>query len=142
MKYIFSFLLHYKGGGHGINLSTFLYDLSGTTWDYDDTDLDPTGTEVNGDYRLGVTGASPWIEKTSYLKLREVGLYYTFPRSSLNDNASIKIGFSGRNLINVFDYNSYDPEVSNFGGNVLANAVEVTPYPYAKTFNFHFNVTF
>jgi len=141
-RFSLSFLLHYKGGGHGINLSTFLYDLSGTTWDYDDTNLDPTGTEGNGDYRLGVTGASPWIEKTSYLKLREIGLYYTFPRSSLNDNASIKIGFSGRNLINIFDYNSYDPEVSNFGGNVLANAVEVTPYPYAKTFNFHFNVTF
>lgn len=141
-RFTFSFLLHYKGGGHGINLSTFLYDLAGTTWDYDDTNLDPTGADVNGDYRLGVTGASPWIEKTQYLKLREVGLYYTFPRSSLNDNATIKIGFSGRNLINIFDYNSYDPEVSNFGGNVLANAVEVTPYPYAKTFNFHFNVTF
>jgi hypothetical protein len=26
-----------------------------------------------------------------------------------------KIGLSGNNLVNIFDYNSYDPEVSNFG---------------------------
>lgn len=137
-----SFLVHWKQGGDGINLSTFLYDLAGLTWDYDDTDLDPSGQLNNGDYRLSVNGAGPWVEDAGYIRLREIGLYYTIPRTSLGDAASITLGVSARNLINIFDYNSYDPEVSNFGGNVLANTVEVTPFPSAKYYNFHVKARF
>lgn len=140
-----SFLWHWKNGGEGINLSTLLYDLGGTTWDYDDTTLDPNGTIPNGDYRTSewfAGNASPWIEETSYLRMREIGLYYKFPNKVFNDSAGLRLGISGRNLINIFDYNSYDPEVSNFGGNVLANVIEVTPFPSSKTFQFHLKATF
>jgi hypothetical protein len=47
------------------------------------------------------------------------------------------VGFSGTNLLNFFDYNSYDPEVSNFGSGGLSTGVEVNPFPSAKRFNFH-----
>ena len=141
----FSFLLHWKQGGSGVNLSTLLYDLSGTTWDYDETTLDPTGAQVNGDYRTSqwfAGNVAPWIEKTTYVKLREIGLYYNLPTPVFNGKGKLRFGVSGRNLINIFDYNSYDPEVSNFGGNVLANTIEVTPFPYNKQINFHFRATF
>lgn len=141
----FSFLMHWKEGGDGINLSTLLYDLGGLTWDYDDKTLDPTGAMTNGEYRLNGlnTGdASPWIEDNSYFRVREIGLYYRIPKTIFNDVADITVGFSGRNLINFFDYNSYDPEVSNFGNNVLVNAVEVTPFPSSKTYNFHIKANF
>lgn len=141
----FSFLVHWKQGGDGINLSTLLWDLGGLTWDYDDTTLDPEGQVPNGDFRLnswfaGDTG--PWIEDAGYVRLREVGLYYTIPKSVFNDAVGLTLGVSGRNLVNIFDYNSYDPEVSNFGGNVLANTVEVTPFPSAKYMNFHIKARF
>lgn len=138
-----NWLFHWKQGGDGINLSTLLYDLGGVTWDYDDTTLDPAGATSNGDFRLGALGTHPgvYIEDAGYLRLREIGLYYRVPSSAV-DFADIKIGISGRNLINSFDYNSYDPEVSNFGNNVLINSVEVTPYPANKNINFHLNVTF
>ncbi len=141
----FNFLFHWKQGSEGVNLSTLLYDLGNTTWDYDDLTLDPAGERVNGDYRTSewfAGNAGPWIEDTSYIRLREVGAYYTIPSSMLGDVATLKLGVSGRNLINIFDYNSYDPEVSNFGGNVLVNSIEVTPFPSAKTMNFHVKVTF
>ncbi len=140
-----NFLWHWKQGGDGVNLSTLLWDLAGLTWDYDDVDLDPAGAQGNGDYRTSqwfAGNAGPWIEDAGYIRLREVGLYYTIPRSVFNEAMALKLGVSGRNLINIFDYNSYDPEVSNFGGNVLANTIEVTPFPTAKTFNFHVNLYF
>ncbi|MDH3243643.1 MAG: SusC/RagA family TonB-linked outer membrane protein, partial [Saprospiraceae bacterium] len=140
-----SFLWHWKEGGDGINLSTLLWDLAGLTWDYDDKTLDPSGEQGNGDFRLGSWFAGdtgPWIEDTGYLRLREVGLYYTIPRETLGDVVGLKLGLSGMNLVNIFDYNSYDPEVSNFGGNVLANTVEVTPFPSSKRMNFHIIATF
>ena len=140
-----SFLWHWKQGGDAINLSTLLYDLGGLTWDYDDLTLDPAGETPNGDFRTSqwfAGDSGPWIEDNGYIRLREIGLYYNVPSSVFKDIADIKIGVSGRNLINIFDYNSYDPEVSNFGGNVLANAIEVTPFPAAKQINFHIKASF
>jgi len=140
-----SFLLHWKKGGDGVNLSTLLWDLAGLTWDYDDTTLDPSGEMVNGDYRTSEWdsgNAGPWIEDTGYLRLREIGLYYNLPKTMFKDVAAFKVGVSAQNLINIFDYNSYDPEVSNFGNNVLANAIEVVPYPSSRKVNFHLSVTF
>ncbi len=138
-----NWLLHWKQGGDGINLSTLLYDLGEITWDYDDTTLDPEGTLSNGDYRLAALGTHPgvYIEDASYVRLREIGLYYSLPKSTLKFG-DMRVGLSGKNLFNAFNYNSYDPEVSNFGNNVLINSVEVTPYPASRTMNFHLNVTF
>ena len=136
-------MFHWKQGGDGINLSTLLYDLGNVTWDFDDTTLDPSGELTNGEFRLAALGVHPgvYIEDAGYLRLREVGIYYSIPKSTAGFG-DVRIGVSGRNLINIFDYNSYDPEVSNFGNNVLINSVEVTPYPASRNLNFHFNVTF
>ncbi|MCZ6594497.1 MAG: SusC/RagA family TonB-linked outer membrane protein [Bacteroidetes bacterium] len=139
-----SFLWHWKEGGDNINLTTLLSDLAGTSFDYDDFGVDPTGQLTNGEYRAGraFSDAKLVVEDASYLKLREIGLYYTFPEGWIKFTDKVRVGISGRNLINIFDYNSYDPEVSNFGNNVLANNVEVTPYPASKFVNFHLNVNF
>ena len=138
-----NWLLHWKKGGDGINLSTLLYDLGGVTWDYDDMTLDPSGTLSNGDFRLAALGTHPdvYIEDASYLRLREIGLYYNIPKGTIPGVEGLRVGVSGKNLFNSFDYNSYDPEVSNFGNNVLINSVEVTPYPSSKSFNFHLSIT-
>ena len=52
------------------------------------------------------------------------------------------MGVTGRNLINIFDYNSYDPEVSNFGANGLSTGVEVTPFPSSKQYLFRVKMDF
>lgn len=140
----FDFLIHWKEGGENINLSTLLSDLSGTSPDYDDTDLDPDGEQVNGDYRvsaLGVT-AQPWIEDAGYIRLREVSLSYSIGRDKLNDVCDLRLGITGRNLINIFDYNSYDPEVSNFGTSAISSQVEVTPFPSARSIFFNIRADF
>lgn len=140
----FTFLFHWKKGGNNINLSTLLFDLNETTHDFDDIDLDPEGKLGNGDYRLSQLGANtePYIEDASYLRLREIALFYNIPKSVFSNVADVRIGFSANNLINIFDYNSYDPEVSNFGGNGFSSGVEVLPFPSAKRFNFHLGVRF
>ena len=140
----FSMHWHLKQGGENINLSALLFDLNETTHDFDDTGLDPSGTLGNGDYRLSQLGSNtdPYVEDSGYIRLREVGLYYTLPKELVSGINNIRIGFSGNNLINIFDYNSYDPEVSNFGANELSSGVEVTPFPSAKRWDFHLNVTF
>ena len=146
-NFTLSFFWHWKQGGENVNLTRLLTDDSGTSHDFDALTLDPAGATVNGFYRLLSLGAgtNAYIEDASYLKLREVGLYYNVPSGTLkkwfNDNVSdVKIGLSGRNLINIFDYDSYDPEVSNFGSAAAGIGIEVAPFPSSKRFMFHLSV--
>jgi TonB-linked SusC/RagA family outer membrane protein len=139
-----SVLMHWKQGGDNVNLTTLLSDIFGTSYDFDDKSMDPKGQMTNGNYRLSVLGVSarPWIQDATYFRVREIGLNYTLPGDWFKDAAKVKVGFSGRNLINVFDYPSYDPEVSNFGINAISSNVEVTPFPSAKSYHFNVSVTF
>ncbi len=144
-----TFLWQWKKGGDNINLTALLTDLNATSHDYDDIDLDPAGVLGNGPYRVSQLGSSAevFVEDAGYVRLREVGLYYTIQKETfanvLGGNLdNIRLGFSGTNLINIFDYNSYDPEVSNFGANGIFTGVEVTPFPSSKRFLFHVAVNF
>jgi len=147
-NFSFSFLWHWKKGGDNINLSTLLFDLNNTSHDFDDFTLDPetdpTERLSDGEFRLDNLGSNtdPYIEDASYLRLREIGLYYRLPETLLGDFARLTVGVSGNNLINIFNYNSYDPEVSNFGGNGLSTGVEVLPFPSSKRFDFHVKASF
>lgn len=142
-KFDVSMLWHWKQGGNNINLTTLLYDLSGTTWDFDEKSLDPSGTLSNGDYRLSQLGSSAelYIEDAGYIRLRELGLSYRIGRSLWN-KADLRVGVNGRNLLNFFEYNSYDPEVSNFGFRAISSNIEVTPFPSSKSVNFTVSATF
>jgi hypothetical protein len=144
-----SFLWQWKKGGDNVNLTALLTDLNGTSHDFDTIDMDPEGVLGNGPYRLSQLGSSAeaFVEDASYVRLREVGLYYTFPKDALSGILgggidSIKLGVSGTNVLNFFDYNSYDPEVSNFGGGSIFTGVEVTPFPSSKRFLFNLSVNF
>lgn len=139
----FNLVTQYQSGGNAINLSALLWDDGGTSpnWDGDD-DGDET---PNGLDRLlawaadGQTGV--YIEETSYLKLREAGLYYTFP-NEMGAIKRLKLGVSANNILLWTNYGSYDPEVSNFGTQAITGNIEVTPYPSARRLFFHLNAEF
>ncbi|PAU94207.1 SusC/RagA family TonB-linked outer membrane protein [Aliifodinibius salipaludis] len=154
----FSFMLHWKKGGDVINLTELLSDLNGTTADYDDTDLtfpdfvneaggitDDTKNGVKRASLLGVT-TRQFVQDGSYLRMREIGLYYNVPTQMIEGISSalrgIRFGVSATNLFTISPYRSYDPEVSNFGNQPIAQGIEVTPYPSTKQYYFHFNIDF
>ena len=141
----FSFLWHWKKGGDNINLSQLLTDAGGTSPDWNDTvegSTLPKGAEraING-------GSGAYVYDASYVKLREIGLYYTVPAETLtnvfgNSVSNIKIGASANNVLLFSDYPSYDPETSVFGTQAINNSVEVTPYPTSRQVLFHLNIDF
>jgi TonB-linked SusC/RagA family outer membrane protein len=139
-RFEFSFLFHWKEGGYNSNLTLNQKDEGGTT---------PGWTlENNGPDSPRQGGATPaiFIQDASYLRLREVSLYYTLPEtmlSSLNLGIQkVKVGVSGNNLLTFTPYKGYDPEVSNFGSRPVGGNIDVAPYPNTKRLFFHLAVDF
>lgn len=147
----FTFLLHYQNGGTAINLNAFLWDTGGVSPDWSDPaevrNADGTVTQtVKGRARgleraAGNTGV--YIDPTDYLKLREVGLYYTLPKGLLgNAIERVKVGVSANNVLLSTDFTAYDPESSNFGSQAINAGVEVASFPSSRRFFFHFKFDF
>jgi hypothetical protein len=135
-----SFLIDHKEGGHAINLANLIYDLGGTTDDYDkeELDLDGDGTKSgNGNERLTVLGGvtAPYIESTTYTALRDLSMTYTLP-SSVSDRLGfsyMRVGIAARNWWLKTDYTGLSPEVSQFGNEAIGGSVDTNPFPLSKS---------
>jgi TonB-dependent starch-binding outer membrane protein SusC len=143
------FLIHWKKGGDNINLTQLLTDIGATSFDYDDM---INGTKA-GAYRPGAGDASIYVQDASYVRIREIGLYYNVPLKNTNVIKGIRVGVSANNFFTWTKYVGYDPEVSNFGSNTittsssrgsngLSTGVDVMPFPASKRASFHVGVDF
>jgi TonB-linked SusC/RagA family outer membrane protein len=94
---------------------------------------------VSGDQRSG-----RWVEDGSYIRLKNINLTYTLPRS-LTDRwhlSTIRAFVSATNLITITKYTGYDPEVSSYNANDAQIGVDFSNYPQSKIFNAGLNVSF
>jgi TonB-dependent starch-binding outer membrane protein SusC len=135
------FLLHWKKGGQNVNLTNLENDFGGTSADYDKV-TNKLGVP-DGVYRIMQVGtdAHEFVQNSSYLRLREIGLYYSFTRIPLSYVKGIRVGVSLNNYLTVTKYKAYDPEVSNFGTG-FSTGVDVDPYPASKRADFHISFDF
>ena len=85
------------------------------------------------------TSARMFVQDASYLRLREIGVYYSFTRVPIKLVKSIRVGASLNNYLTITKYKSYDPEVSNFGTG-FSTGVDVDPYPSSKRAEFHLSI--
>lgn len=133
------FLLHWKAGGQNINLTRLQNDFGGTSADFDEV-TNKLGVP-DGVYRIMQVGsdAHMFVQNSDYLRLREIGLYYTLPALAPTVLKSVRVGVSLYNYLTVTKYKSYDPEVSNFGTG-FSTGVDVLPYPASKRATFHLSV--
>jgi len=79
-----------------------------------------------------------FVENGSFLKLRELSLYYTFKTMKFefikNKLSEIKIGAIGHNLFTLTKYSGYDPEVAS--GSDLSNfPFDNFGYPNYRTYS-------
>ena len=122
-----SFLIDRKEGGSAINLAQLIYDLGGTTVDY----------EENGGDRLANLGAvtAPYIESTSYTALRDLSMTYTLPGSMTEGFgvSYLQVGLSARNWWMTSEYTGLSPEVSQFGNEAVGGSVDTNPFPLSKS---------
>jgi TonB-linked SusC/RagA family outer membrane protein len=146
----FSFLLHWKNGGDNINLSALLWDDGGSTEGYmrdGDGDGLVFGLDRLLNWATNPRNPKTYVQDASYLKLREIGLYYNLPKELTTSWLSgainnIKVGVSANNILLSTKYGGYDPEVSNFGSQPVNSNIDISPYPSARRYFFHLTVDF
>lgn len=142
-----NFLMEYRSGGDNINLTSFLTDGGGTTkgwFDDDNKDGIPNGRQRPP---APYNNAGRWVQDATFLKVREIGLYYTVPKDFLSKSFGrviqrARVGLSGNNVFLATKYVGYDPETSTFGAQAVANNVDVAPYPTARRLFFHLQIDF
>jgi TonB-linked SusC/RagA family outer membrane protein len=145
----FKMLWHTSQGGYIASLTRELKDEGGTTYDWSQQSAEGV---ING-VSSRLFGSSPkyttdnYLIDASYIRLREVALYYAVPNiAKISNNAvsSIRIGVSGQNLVTIAPSKTitYDPEASNFGNQATGFGVDLTPFPPAKRLFFHLMVGF
>lgn len=138
----FSFLFHYSEGNYNVNLFQYLTDGGGTSADWNE---DSGNGTPKGLARLGMRPPEAYVQEASYVKLREIGLSYTVPTTTIENmfgNAvqGIRLGVSANNVWMWTKYDGYDPEVSTFGTQAINQSIDVAQYPSAR--KVLFNVKF
>ncbi|UOQ70234.1 SusC/RagA family TonB-linked outer membrane protein [Hymenobacter cellulosilyticus] len=75
-----------------------------------------------------------WLEDGSYIRLRNVQLGYTIPKSltgKVPSLGSVRVYITGRNLFTITDYTGFDPEVTGTG--FYSRGVDVSAYPNVRS---------
>ncbi|HEU4790756.1 MAG TPA: TonB-dependent receptor [Flavobacterium sp.] len=77
-----------------------------------------------------------WVEDGSYIRLKSVTLGYDFNKMMLGLK-SLKLYFTGQNLITWTNYSGFDPEVSAYNTNTgTSPGIDYGTYPQVRTFIF------
>jgi len=150
-KLFFSFLFDWQQGGAAQNQTLSLYDCNGLSPDFDGPNVtNPDGSvRPRGQYGFDAcnnTGdARPFVQSTSFVKLREASIGLTLPRKwarAVMGASDLRVSLTGRNLLLFTDYFGYDPEVSNYGQQAIVRNIDLGPYPPMRSFLFNISLGF
>jgi TonB-linked SusC/RagA family outer membrane protein len=127
-------LLDWRSGGKVANLTNAYFDpVTNDNLGF----LADTATSHARNIYVNTNGGS-YLEDAGFLKLREISVSYTLPKtitqgifSSLTQDVRLEV--SGRNLKTWTPYTGYDPEVSNFSNQNIGRFQDVTPYPPSRS---------
>lgn len=137
-SFTLSTLVDWRNGGYVADMTNNLWDEGGQSWDFVEAGDKRYETFNSGDIR-------PYIQKGSYVKVREITLNYTAPEKWANKipgARSLRLNLSGRNLWTISDYWSFDPEFSNFGNTNFNRFIDLAPFPSSRQFFLSVDVGF
>ncbi|MCO5950558.1 SusC/RagA family TonB-linked outer membrane protein [Mucilaginibacter flavidus] len=135
------FLWHWKKGGQNVDVTQLQNVFGSTDVDYDKPSSIPHVPHGVAQLMKVGSDAHQTVETSTYLRLREIGLYYTINKLPVSYIKSITVGASLNNYITITKYKGYDPEVSNFGTG-FSSGVDIDPYPATKSAAFHVSFNF
>ncbi|MBP8790518.1 MAG: SusC/RagA family TonB-linked outer membrane protein [Breznakibacter sp.] len=88
--------------------------------------------------------AEEFVYDASYIKLKEVALGYSIPKSMLLKTPiqSLRFSLVGRNLCYLLKHTPGTSPEGGFNTSMFSQAIDFTSVPYSRTFGFSVNVSF
>ena len=128
--------LAFENGASG-NRNMFKAFKNRWTFENQNTDMPRAKAQGNTVYN------SRYVEDGSFLKLRNISLGYTFPKSVLRKMhlSNLRIYLSAENIATITNYQGMDPEVS-VRHSVLTPGFDWSSYPRAFNASLGLNITF
>ena len=136
-------LVDYRNGGKVANLTNAYFDFVSA----DGTGFLADTAASHARYTNYVTNGGSYLEDAGFVKLRELSVAYSLPRSLTQrlfagGTQDFRLELSGRNLKTWTKYTGYDPEVSNFSNQNIGRFQDVTPYPPSRSVFLSLSATF
>lgn len=99
-----------------------------------------TANDANDNNRM----SDRFIEDGSYLRIKNIALGYTFPRSWMEKIGieSLRIYANVQNAFTFTKYKGYDPEIGAYHQNVLTRGIDYARYPSQRIYTFGLNLGF
>ena len=146
-------LMHYKQGGDVYNQTKQWLFRDERHGDFDQAGKPENARKVASYYQQLYRVNEPnthFVEDGTYLKLRELSLFYTLRRNTLSNMGinflqGVKVGVIGRNLLTFSNYSGWDPEVSqvDYGQSNSTNYyIDMFNYPNYRTMTFSVELNF
>ncbi|MDR0715021.1 MAG: TonB-dependent receptor, partial [Bacteroidales bacterium] len=84
------------------------------------------------------------VEDASYLRLKNVTLGYSLPKSRIDrvNIEKIRLFVTGQNLLTLTGYSGYDPEANTYEQNSLYQGIDFGAYPSSKSWLAGIEITF
>ena len=110
----------------------------------------PTNTNTDipraawGDPNNNRRASTRFLEDGSYMRLKNVSVGYSLPSSIISKMrlGSLRVYYSGQNLLTFTKYKGLDPEISTFGETNTAPGTDFLTFPQARTHTVGLNVSF
>jgi TonB-dependent starch-binding outer membrane protein SusC len=110
----------------------------------------PTNTNTEmpraawGDPNNNRRTSTRFLEDGSYMRLKNVSVGYTLPQNIISKLrlGSLRVYYSGQNLLTFTNYKGLDPEISTFGETNTAPGTDFLTFPQARTHTVGLNVSF
>lgn len=85
-------------------------------------------------------GSDLWLEDGSFIRLENITIGYNFNIENVKYIESVRLSFTGNNLLLITDYSGIDPELNLSGGNGFGGDNGI--YPRTRSFSLGLNVKF
>jgi len=137
-------LLEYSTQGKANNLSKEIMRMWQIEGQQTDMPKLNNASILNGyDYAIGLT--TRFLEKSSYLRLKNIELAYNVPRKWLKKTHflnRLRIYANMTNLFTITGYSGLDPEVSAFGSSATQSGYDHMTMPSSRSYQFGIRASF
>ncbi len=103
-----------------------------------------TPRAIRSNYAYSYTASTYYLYDSSYIRIKNINLSYTFPRVLINRLllSDLTVYADVANVYTFTDYPGFDPDGSSYGNSITNSGIDYYTFPQARTYTFGVKLSF